>query len=128
YYLTRTELAIMSQYASEMVECIGKDAILIELGSGSSLKTRLLLDHAAPTLAAYVPVDISREHLFESARKIENHYPGLKVAPVHADFTQSFVIVEPDTDINRRVVYFPGSTIGNFDQENASLLLKRIAR
>lgn len=126
YYPTRTELAIMQQNVGEMVESIGKDSILIELGSGSSLKTRTLLDEAATTLTAYVPVDISKEHLLASADQIQDTYPDLNVVPVHADFTQPFVVFEPENSTARRVAYFPGSTIGNFRPENAMKLLERI--
>lgn len=128
YYPTRTELAIMEQHGEEMAQVLGEGCLLIEYGSGSSLKTRLLLDRVAPHLAAYVPVDISREHLHQAARQIEDRYPDLEVLPVAADFTGSFAIPEPSSEVTHRVVYFPGSTIGNFAPDAGLRLLQNIAR
>ena len=87
YYITRTELQIMHGHASEMAHAIGPEAALIEFGSGTSLKTRLLLDRLENPLA-YVPVDISREHLFTAAGSLAKDYPHLHIVPVCADFTQ----------------------------------------
>src|SRR5437868_1247890 len=84
YYLTRCELAILRRHAGEMAGRIGPRCALIEYGSGSSVKTRLLLDRLDGA-AAYVPVDISGEHLLRSARRLARAYPGLEVAPVCAD-------------------------------------------
>ena len=125
YYLTRTELAIMEAHASEMAQIIGPQAALIEFGSGTSQKTRLLLDHLiAPT--AYVPVDIAREHLMDAAGALARDYPGLQIAPVCADFTQPFELPRQTACAQRRVVYFPGSTLGNFSRADASALLQRM--
>src|SRR5690606_38807783 len=87
YYPTRTELGILREHIDEIAECIGPGAVLIEYGSGSSTKTRLLLDALAPTLAAYVPIDISREHLLRTAERLRADYPGLRIEPVVADYT-----------------------------------------
>ncbi len=126
YYLTRTELAIMRRHAPEMARAIGPGALLIELGSGSSLKTRVVLEHL-PRVAAYVPVDISAEHMTRWAGVLAADFPGLAVRPVHADFSADFVV--PDVEsARRRVVFFPGSTIGNFEPEEAVRLLGRMAR
>jgi dimethylhistidine N-methyltransferase len=126
YYPTRTELAIMQKHAGAMAAATGYGASLIELGSGSSLKTRLLLD-ALPDLASYVPVDISREHLQSSALRLARSYPRLSIKPVAADFTRDFYV--PQAALGRkRVVYFPGSTIGNFRPADAQRLLQNIAR
>ncbi len=124
YYLTRTEMRLMRQYIGEMVERIGPRTLLVEYGSGSSLKTRILLDHL-PDPAGYVPIDISKEHLLRSAAALAAAYPGLAVLPVCADYTTVFHL--PDLDGARPVVYFPGSTIGNFSPDEARAFLRRIA-
>jgi len=122
YYLTRTELAIMRRHGAEIAERIGSKALLLELGSGASLKTRILLDRL-PDLAAYVPVDISRSSLFAAARSIRDSYPRLEVLPVEADFTRPFALPAIRATAARTIVYFPGSTIGNFDTDPAVELL-----
>jgi dimethylhistidine N-methyltransferase len=124
YYLTRAELEILQTHAGEMAEVIGPRALVVEYGSGSSVKTRLLLDQLREP-AGYAPVDVSREHLLAASRAIAGDYPGLKVLPVCADFTRPFAI--PASAPGRRFVYFPGSTIGNFEPAEAVALLRRIA-
>jgi L-histidine Nalpha-methyltransferase len=114
YYITRTETGILLRHAAQIADCIGANALLVELGSGASTKTRLLLDQM-PDLAAYVPVDISRTHLMAAAQRIAASYPGLEVLPVCADFTKEFALPKPGRTPSRVVVFFPGSTIGNFD-------------
>jgi dimethylhistidine N-methyltransferase len=123
YYPTETELGIMRAHIDEIASLVGKHASLIEFGSGSSLKTRVLLEHM-DELAVYVPVDISEDHLLDSARQIRTEFPGLEVLPVVADFTQEFQLPSPTIMPVRNVVYFPGSTIGNFTHEAAHELLK----
>ncbi len=123
YYPTETELGIMRAKVGEIAELVGKQASLIEFGSGSSLKTRILLQHL-DTLAAYVPVDISEDHLLESAATIRTEFPGIEVLPVVADFTQPFKLPSPTVMPLRNVVYFPGSTIGNFKHGDALALLR----
>lgn len=125
YYLTRTELQIMRQHAPDMAHHIGPDAAIIELGSGTSTKTRELLNHLEKP-AAYVPVDISRDHLLDAASAIARDYSTLRVIPICADFTRPFDLPVSLHAARRRVVYFPGSTLGNFDQEQAHDLLKRM--
>ena len=125
YYPTRTELAILRRHAGAMAAAIGPRCLLVEYGSGSSTKTRLLLDRLAEP-AAYVPVDISREHLLQSAAALAAHYPRLRVIPVCADFTRPFAL--PDVPDAARVVgYFPGSTIGNFAPADARKFLADVA-
>jgi L-histidine N-alpha-methyltransferase len=124
YYLTRAELEILDAHAVEMATVVGPRRILVEYGSGASVKTRLLLDHL--DALAYVPVDVSREHLLAASAQIAADYPKLKVLPLHADFTRPFEL--PPGTLGRSVVYFPGSTIGNFEPDEASALLRRIAR
>jgi len=125
YYITRTELQIMHGHAAEMAQHIGPDAAVVEFGSGTSLKTRLLLDRLEQPLA-YVPVDISREHLFTAAGALAKDYPNLHIVPVCADFTQSFELPQFIRAAERRIVYFPGSTLGNFDRTQARALLARM--
>jgi dimethylhistidine N-methyltransferase len=126
YYLTRTELAILQAKASEMADAIGKNCEFIEFGSGSGLKTRLVLKELCSP-RAYVPIDIAREHLLRSARELSRCFPGLRVIPVHGDFTARFSLPEHGDPRARRVVYFPGSTIGNFSPTAAVCLLRKIA-
>lgn len=122
YYLTRTEMRIMTAHADEMAQLIGSQAALIEFGSGSSEKTRVLLDKLE-SLACYVPVDISRDHLFETAGVLARDYPQLRIVPVCADFTQPFDLPVHIAAARRRIVYFPGSTLGNFETDAAHRLL-----
>jgi dimethylhistidine N-methyltransferase len=126
YYITRTETQILRRHAREIARRIGENALLVELGSGASIKTRLLLDEL-PDLAAYVPVDISRTHLMAAARRISATYPGLEVLPACADFTQGFPLPRPRTTPSRIIAFFPGSTIGNFDPP-AAIDLMRLMR
>jgi dimethylhistidine N-methyltransferase len=125
YYPTRTELAILRDHSEEMARAIGPGAVLIEYGSGSSLKTCILLD-ALPSPAAYVPVDISEEHLYRSASQLSRSYPDLDILPLASDFTKPLKL--PELPAGKRVVYFSGSTIGNFEQEESSRLLRGISR
>jgi dimethylhistidine N-methyltransferase len=127
YYLTRSELSLMEQFAPEMGSQIGSGAILVEYGSGSSVKTRYLLD-GLPDAVAYVPVDISREHLHQTACELAQDYPRIEVLPVCADFTQDFAVPHPLKTATHSAVYFPGSTIGNFLPGRAAELLRRITQ
>jgi dimethylhistidine N-methyltransferase len=126
YYLTRTELAITREHAAEMASLLGERCLLIEYGSGSSLKTRILLEHLREP-AAYVPVDISKEHLQRSAQELVARYPKLSVLPVCADYTADYELPRSESCPSRRAVYFPGSTIGNFTASEAEFFLKHIA-
>lgn len=125
YYPTRTELALMQRHVGAMARAIGPDALIVELGSGSSVKTRLLLD-ALERPVGYVPVDISTEHLHASTAALARDYPNLEISPVAADFTRGFAVPRPSEPPRRVVVYFPGSTIGNFTAEQAKQLLEAI--
>jgi dimethylhistidine N-methyltransferase len=127
YYLTRTEVAIMREHVGEMAELIGPGCVLIEYGSGSSTKTRFLLDRLRDP-RAYLPIDISRDHLLHSVEGLRRAYPGLNVVPVCADYTADFTLPIPRGEGGRRVVYFPGSTLGNFEPGEALQFLKQIAR
>ena len=126
YYLTRTELGIMRDHAAEMAQLLGPKCLLIEFGSGSSVKTRLLLD-ALENPAGYFPVDISREHLLNCAEALAQEYPHLDIQPVCADFTEPFDAPETKIPAATKAVYFPGSTIGNLLLPVAQTLLSSIA-
>jgi dimethylhistidine N-methyltransferase len=106
-----------------MADALGPRVALIEPGSGASLKTRLLLA-ALDAPQAYLPVDISREHLLGAARRLKQDYPSLHIQPLCADFTQAVTIPTAAVrDARRRVIYFPGSTLGNFDRSESIRLL-----
>lgn len=126
YYLTRTETAIMQEHAGAMAACIGPATRLIEYGSGSSVKTRTLLDHLAAPLG-YVPVDISAEHLLQTSEQLSQEYPELHIQPIATDFTQPFSVPALDGPPERRCIYFPGSTIGNFTPQAGRELLDNMA-
>ena len=126
YYVTRTELAIMDEYAPQIAAQIGAGVMLIEYGSGSSVKTRILLDHLSE-LEAYVPVDISRDHLQQTCDALNRVYPEIEVLPVCADFTAEFELPIPHDAATHCAVYFPGSTIGNFAPEDAKRILSQIS-
>jgi len=127
YYLTRTELGIMRGHVAEMADALGPRVTLVEPGSGASSKTRLLLEALAVPVA-YVPIDISREPLLAGARRLRVAIPGLRVQPLRADFTAPFDVPPAALrDARRTVVYFPGSTLGNFAHEDAVALLARFA-
>ncbi|GAO02470.1 L-histidine N(alpha)-methyltransferase [Anaeromyxobacter sp. PSR-1] len=127
YYPARTELRILERHAPEVGEAIGPDALVFEYGVGSGRKTQLLLA-ALDRPAAFVPVDIAGEALAEAARQLEARFPGLPVRPVVADFTEPMALPGLDLPCARRLAFFPGSTIGNFDPPEAVALLRRMAR
>jgi dimethylhistidine N-methyltransferase len=127
YYVTRTELGIMEMHVDAMAAALGERVLLVEPGSGSSLKTRLLLDHLRDPVA-YVPVDISREHLVNAADRLNRLYPALEVLPVCADFNQAFRVPAPRRTAARTAIYFPGSTLGNFAPAEAVMLLRHMRR
>ena len=126
YYPTRTELGIMERHAAEMAELLGRRCLLIEYGSGSSLKTRYLLDRLREP-AAYVPIDVSGEHLRRSAQALGEEYPDIEVLPLCGDFTRPLSLPACRRAAARRVVYFPGSTLGNFTPDAAVALLRQTA-
>ena len=125
YYPTRTETALLSDAAPEIASYISDGATLVEFGSGASIKTRLILD-AAPQAAVYVPVDISEDALAAAAASIGADYPNLTVAPLAGDFTDDLEL--PQAAQGRpRTGFFPGSTIGNFEHEEALRFLRAAA-
>ena len=125
YYLTRTEKKILNHYASEIADCCGDDCVLIEPGSGSSEKVRLLLDTLQP--AAYVPLDISAEFLYESALKLGREFPWLDIHAKCVDFADQWH-AHSEVPAGRRVVFYPGSTIGNLDPQEARVFLSGLRR
>jgi L-histidine Nalpha-methyltransferase len=114
YYPTRTEIAILEQNAVAIAAQIGPHSHLIEFGSGASTKARILL-RALDQPAAYVPVDISREHLRDAAVSLAEDFPSLSVVAVCADYTRPFALPPLPGPTGKRVGFFPGSTIGNFE-------------
>lgn len=128
YYPTRTEMAIMHDYAAEMAAAIGPGVVLLEFGSGSGRKTRILLDALAPV--AYVPIDISRDQLVDSANAIAHEFPHVQVHAVCADYSNGNFALPPleAWRTKQRAVYFPGSTIGNFTPPEARAFLKKTAQ
>ncbi len=124
YYPTRTERAIIEDHIVEIARCMSEGSALVELGSGSSSKTRLLLD-AAPWLSEYIPVDISAEYFQECAAQIGQSYSTLRIRPEVADFTGEFQL-PIDLQTKRKTVFFPGSTLGNLEYEGALSLLARV--
>jgi dimethylhistidine N-methyltransferase len=124
YYPTRQESALLARIAPELAARIPRDANLVELGSGASTKTRLLLD-AAPQISSYTPFDISPSALNAAAEAIARDYPGLAVTPLVGDFsaTGSLPVL---SDERPNVGFFPGSTIGNFAPDEAVGLLRRV--
>lgn len=127
YYLTRTETSIMTDNIDEISSVLGDNCLLIELGSGSSKKIRLLLS-GLKNPAGYVPIDISEEHLLSSVKILASDFPSLRIYPVYADYTQPFSLPEIESAQSKQVVYYPGSTIGNFEPDYASLFLNRIGK
>lgn len=126
YYPTRTELAIMHEHAAAMARFLGPDCQLIELGSGSSRKTRILIEQLQPPL--YVPIDIASEAMQTAAAGLAQQFPWLNINGVCADYTRQLTLpVFVGVPIRKKAVYFPGSTIGNFTTEEAVEFL-RLAR
>jgi len=125
YYPTRTELGILEDKGRAIADFLGDDCVLIELGSGSSQKIRVLLDALRP--AVYVPVDISRDHLLDSAEALARDYPDLEVRAACSDYSSDFELPDLPKTL-ARVAFFPGSSIGNFEPWDAGALLKRIGR
>lgn len=126
YYLTRTEMMILKNNVDQIAECFGDDSIFIEYGSGSSLKSRILLKNIK-NLSGYVPIDISTEHLQSTAASLNERYPDLDIYPVAADYTKKIEIPDIKKTVKRRMGFFPGSTLGNFLPEEAREFLAVVA-
>jgi dimethylhistidine N-methyltransferase len=124
YYLTRTEILLLQSHAREIADLTGSGCLLIELGSGASKKVRLLLEALQPS--AYMGIDISKDFLLESARRLAADYPWLAVHAACADFTQTLNLSYCPAHLNK-LAFFPGSTIGNFEPKEAVSFLKRLS-
>jgi len=127
YYVTRTETEILRQYGTEIAESIGENAELVGFGTGAGVKTRMVLDHLQNVIA-YVPVDISKQRLTESAEALSREMPALEILPVCADYLQPFELPTPTRKPAHIAVYFPGSTIGNMVPHIAQHFLERVCR
>ena len=117
---------VVDRHAADIAARIGSGAVIIEFGSGTSLKTRVLLDELEDPFA-YVPVDLSRAQLVAASRALALRFPDLRVLPVCADFTRSFVLPADTQSSRRRVIYLAGATLGNFTPQAATDLLRRLA-
>lgn len=126
YYLARTEVSILEANIDAISARIGPEALVIEPGSGSGLKTRLLLDGLEDP-AGYVPIDVSRGQLARFTKEIETEFPALEILPVCADFTGHYEVPAAEADVRSRVTYFPGSSIGNFAPRDAVTVLRHLA-
>ncbi|MET0065049.1 MAG: L-histidine N(alpha)-methyltransferase [Candidatus Thiodiazotropha sp.] len=124
YYLPTVECRMLSEHAGEIAELIGQGRLLIEPGAGSACKVRLLLDALKPS--AFVPMDISFEHLKASARALSAEYPWLAIHATCIDFSHSMPIPDTAPD-DPRLVFFPGSSLGNFNRREAGLFLNLVA-
>jgi len=125
YYPTRTEMMILEQNIDEIAEHFGEDCLLIEPGSGSSQKVRVMLDAINPT--AYMPLDISKDYLKIAAQDVASEYPWLEVHAACVDYTSPFPL-PPCHQKSRKVAFFPGSSIGNFDPKHAIEFLTHLAQ
>jgi dimethylhistidine N-methyltransferase len=128
YYVTRTETSILEQNSAEIAQALGPEPVVFEFGSGASRKTRILLNEVRD-LAAYVPIDISRDFLLQTAQALQSDYPSLKIIPMCADFTLPMRMPEESLPLEHgcNTAFFPGSTIGNFDRTEARAFLERTA-
>lgn len=128
YYPTRTETKILTDNAAEIVRMIGKDSLIIEPGSGAAEKVRILFSEMKGR-KRYIPVEISREILLRTSRELIEEYEGMEIFPVCSDFTRDLSLpVTAGQQRGKRVVFFPGSTIGNLDPDDARFFLKNIAK
>lgn len=127
YYPTRSETAILERYGAQMAERIGTSCRLIELGSGSAAKTPLLLRHLADD-AVYVPIDICAPHLLQSTARLQTMFPQMTMRPLCADYTRLSAHELKGDTTQRPVIFFPGSTIGNYTPEEAVQLLREAAQ
>ena len=126
YYPTRAELQILDRYSGEIATALGPGIELIGLGTGAGTKTRILLEKLK-TPTAYIPVDISKGQLKRSTALFRKIFPELEILPVCADYLEPIHLPSPSRKAVRKVVYFPGSTIGNFEPDVAWQFLQRIA-
>lgn len=123
YYITRTEISLLKKHGRAIAQIIGEGCLLVEYGSGSSSKVRILLD-ALSEPAVYMAIDVSKEHMKKAAGRLADTYPQLEVISICADYTREFTL--PPTEASgKKIVFFPGSTIGNLEQDDVFNLLKK---
>lgn len=125
YYITRTEIEILRLHGAEMAKALGPQIELIGLGTGAGTKTQILLEELQDP-RVYVPIDISRQQLERSAGRFNKMFPTLQILPVAADYLEPFELPLPRQLSSRSVIYFPGSTIGNFEPDAAGEFLTRL--
>jgi dimethylhistidine N-methyltransferase len=125
YYITRTELQILRLHSAEMAAVLGEKVELIGLGTGAGTKTRILLEELHDP-AVYIPIDISNEQLQKSSARFRQMFPRLEILPIASDYLEPFELPLPRKPSSRSVVYFPGSTIGNFEPNAATEFLRRL--
>jgi len=125
YYITRTELTILRLHGAEIASLLGSRIELIGLGTGAGTKTRILLEELQEP-AVYVPIDISKEQLKKSTARFQKNFPQLEILPICADYLDHFELPLPRRPSSRSVIYFPGSTIGNFEPNAATEFLRRL--
>jgi len=123
YYPTRTELALLARVLPDIARSVGPHVHVVELGSGSGRKTALLLA-ALQDPVAYTPIEISRAALLSSIDHLAPALPDVEMLPVCADFTRAVAVPAPEREPARRLLFFPGSTLGNFVEEDAVALLR----
>jgi len=126
YYPYRAELALLDLHLPAIADAVGPGARVIEPGSGAGQKTRMLLT-ALDRPALYVPIDVSAQQLATTARELHAEYPRLEVVPIAADYTATLELPPAPRNAGRTLVFFPGSTIGNFEPEEADRFLTRFA-
>ena len=124
YYLTRSEIAIFTAHLADMAARIGPDALVIEFGTGAGVKTRMLLETLEQP-RAYIPIDISQVHLDQAARSLRDRFPLLDIKPLWTDYTNRLILPTVKQGSGRSVIFFPGSTIGNFEPREATDFLKK---
>lgn len=130
YYPTRTELSILSRHGSEIASLIGEKAEIVEFGAGSLSKIKTILDALGSDRvpACYVPIDVSGEHLERASLKLQSAYPGLSVRPIVGDYTGELHWPHGNLEAQKRIGFFPGSTLGNFDPGEALSFLESAAK
>jgi dimethylhistidine N-methyltransferase len=124
YYLTRTELGILNEHMPEIASAIGPNAVVVEFGSGAGTKTRILLEGLVLPVA-YIPIEINREQLLDAAVSLVERFPALEVWPVAADYTEHYELPSIDRHYASMLIFFPGSTIGNFNVPDAIRFLRQ---
>src|SRR6185503_2298220 len=127
YYITRTETELLRRSAGEIAESIGANAAVIGFGTGAGIKTRMLLEHLENPIA-YIPVDISKQRLVDSAAELSKAMPALEILTVCADYLQELQFPKPLRKPDHVAVFFPGSTIGNLEPPVAKDFLRRVCR